>query len=187
MSIVHTIAALCTRERVLIAAARSGGSDMTDTADKVQALLDVSRALAAAGIAHAVVGGVAVGIRSQVPRATLDTDLAVPSTTARPLLLETLTAAGFALRGEFAHSVKFRYRSGEPEQIVADAAFDVMVAHAETVLVGDTAIPVVVTVDPIAMKERAGVDPARRPSKALRDRADVALLRGDVGDPDEGW
>jgi hypothetical protein len=39
----------------------------------------------------------------------------------------------------------------------------------------------------IAMKERAAADPARRPSKALRDRADVALLRGDVPEPDEGW
>jgi len=52
---------------------------------------------------------------------------------------------------------------------------------------GDAHIPVVTTADLIAMKERAAGDPARRPSKALRDRADVALLRGDVGDPDEGW
>jgi hypothetical protein len=35
--------------------------------------------------------------------------------------------------------------------------------------------------------ERAAADPARRPSKALRDQADIALLRGDVPDPDEGW
>jgi len=41
--------------------------------------------------------------------------------------------------------------------------------------------------DLIAMKERAAADPARRRSKALRDRADVELLRGDVPDPDEGW
>jgi len=37
------------------------------------------------------------------------------------------------------------------------------------------------------MKERAAADPARRCSKALRDRADAELLRGDVPDPDEGW
>lgn len=30
-------------------------------------------------------------------------------------------------------------------------------------------------------------DPARRRSKALRDQADVEMLRGDVPDPDEGW
>ena len=32
-----------------------------------------------------------------------------------------------------------------------------------------------------------GTDPARHRSKALRDQADIALLRGDVLDPDEGW
>ncbi len=43
------------------------------------------------------------------------------------------------------------------------------------------------TANLIAMKERAAADPARRRSKALRDQADIALLRGDVPDPDEGW
>jgi hypothetical protein len=52
---------------------------------------------------------------------------------------------------------------------------------------GGTRVRVVTTPDLIAMKERAAADPARRQSKALRDRADVALLRGDVPDPDEGW
>ena len=36
-------------------------------------------------------------------------------------------------------------------------------------------------------KDRAASDPAKRRSKALRDAADAALLRGDVPDPDEGW
>src|SRR2546422_10161901 len=35
--------------------------------------------------------------------------------------------------------------------------------------------------------DSAAADPAQRRSKALRDRADVELLRGDVPDPDEGW
>jgi hypothetical protein len=39
----------------------------------------------------------------------------------------------------------------------------------------------------IAMKRRASADPKRRRSKALRDQADIALLEGDVPDPDEGW
>jgi len=47
-------------------------------------------------------------------------------------------------------------------------------------------IRVVTTADLIAMK-RSAADPARRRSKALRDQADIALLRGDVPDPDEGW
>ena len=35
--------------------------------------------------------------------------------------------------------------------------------------------------------QRASMDPKRRRSKALRDLADIELLRGDKGDPDEGW
>ena len=52
---------------------------MEETPDKVAALLDAVRALEGAGIAHALIGGVAVGIHAGVPRATLDTDLAVTS------------------------------------------------------------------------------------------------------------
>jgi len=122
-----------------------------------------------------------------VPRATLDTDVAVPSSVGRDGILAALQAAGFTLRGEFAHSLTFRHASGEPVQIVQDPAFDEMIARAESVAVGTTRVAVVTTEDLMAMKERAASDPARPPSKALRDRADVALLRGDVPDPDEGW
>jgi hypothetical protein len=45
----------------------------------------------------------------------------------------------------------------------------------------------VTTEDLIVMKERAAADPGPRRSRALQDAADVALLRGDVPDPDEGW
>jgi len=37
------------------------------------------------------------------------------------------------------------------------------------------------------MKRMAASDPARRRSKVLRDQADIALLEGDVPQPDEGW
>ncbi len=39
--------------------------------------------------------------------------------------------------------------------------------------------------DVVAVLESLGAD--RRPSKALRDRADVALLMEEAADPDEGW
>ena len=45
---------------------------MGETPDKVAALM----ALAAIGAPHALVGGVAVGVHSGVPRATADTDIA---------------------------------------------------------------------------------------------------------------
>jgi hypothetical protein len=130
---------------------------------------------------------VAVGIRSGVPRATLDIDLAVRSTVGRETLVEALTRAGLRLAGAFAHSPNFRHASGERVQLVIDPEFDPMIDRAEPLEVGGSRLRVVTTADLIAMKERAAADPARRASMALRDRADVALLRGDVPDPDEGW
>jgi predicted nucleotidyltransferase len=62
-----------------------------------------------------------------------------------------------------------------------------MIDRAEPLEVSGVTIRVVRREDLIAMKERAAADPARRKSKALRDRADIELLRGDTGDPDEGW
>jgi hypothetical protein len=182
---VETIARITARERLLIASSR--GASMDDSADKVVALADVTRALDRLGAPHAVVGGVAVGIRSGVPRATLDTDVAVRSTIERRSIVDALTATGFRLTGTFTHSINFRHSSGEPVQIVVDPEFDPMIDRAEGLDLGTVRIRVVTTADLIAMKERAANDPARRPSKALRDQADVALLRGDVPDPDEGW
>ena len=62
-----------------------------------------------------------------------------------------------------------------------------MIDRAEEVHVGGVPVRIVTAADLIAMKERAAADPARRRSKSLRDLADVALLRGDAPDPDEGW
>lgn len=158
-----------------------------DSVDKVGALRDVTAALTAIGAGHALIGGVAVGIRSGVARATEDTDLAIRSSVPRRDVIEALVAAGFELRGEHTHSVNFRHRSGEPVQLVFDPGFDVMIDRSEPIELGGSVVSVVTKEDLIAMKERAAGDPARRVSKALRDRADVALLRGDVADPDEGW
>ncbi len=72
-------------------------------------------------------------------------------------------------------------------QIVIDPEIDAMIDRAESMEIGGLRIRVVTTADLIAMKERAAADPAPRRSKALRDQADIALLRGDVPDPDEGW
>jgi len=52
---------------------------------------------------------------------------------------------------------------------------------------GEIELSVVTKEDLIVMKRRAAADPSRRRSKALRDLADVALLEGDVPEPDEGW
>jgi hypothetical protein len=160
---------------------------MDGPGDQLEALVDLARALAAAEIPYALIGGLAVGIHSETPRATQDVDVAIPSTVPRETLVSALVSAGFALHGEFPHSINFRHPSGEPVQAAVDPAFDEAVARAEAVEVADVVVSLVTKDDLIAMKERAASDPARRRSKALRDRADVELLRGDVPGPDEGW
>ncbi len=56
---------------------------MQSIPDKLAALADVVSALDVLSAPHAVIGGIAVDIRSGVPRATLDTDVAVRSTVPR--------------------------------------------------------------------------------------------------------
>jgi hypothetical protein len=184
-STLQAISRLTARERLLIASSRRTAMDPSP--DKLAALGDVVVALDRIGAPHALVGGVAVGLRSGVPRATIDTDVAVASTVPAAAIIEALTGAGLRLTGTFAHSLNFRHASGEPVQIVFDPPFDAMIHRAELLDVGAFRVRVVTTDDLIAMKARAAADPARRRSKALRDQADVALLRGDVGSPDEGW
>jgi hypothetical protein len=184
-STLRTIAQVTARERRLIASLR--GTSMDESADKVATLTDVVRALERQRVAHALVGGVAVGLRSGVSRATADTDIAIPSAVDRRSIVDVLTEAGLRLTGTFEHSLNFRHPSGEPVQLVFDPGFDAMILRAEPLEVAGVRIPVVTTADLIAMKERGAADPAMRRSKALRDLADVALLRGDVPDADEGW
>ncbi len=185
---LREIDAATARELLLIAARRrQGGHDMAQAPDKIAALVDAVRVLEAMRAPHALIGGVAVGIHSGAPRATIDTDLAIASTVDRAEIVRAMIGAGFRCVGEFAHSINFRHSSEEPVQLAVDPAFDAMIERAERFDVSGASIRIVQKSDLIAMKERAAADPARRRSKRLRDEADVALLRGDVPDPDEGW
>jgi predicted nucleotidyltransferase len=151
------------------------------------ALIDTARALDAAGVRYALIGGLAVGIHAAVPRATVDIDVAAHAGTGRQAAVTALDRAGFKKTGEFEHSVNFRHATGEPVQLAFDRDFDVMIARAERIDVDGTPIAIVRKDDLIAMKRRAAADPSRRKSKRLRDQADIELLLGDVPDPDEGW
>jgi hypothetical protein len=184
---LRRIADASERDRLLIAARQGEGGAMEQTADKVAALVDSARALDRARASYALIGGVAVGIHTGVPRATLDTDIAVISTVARAMVTEAMQQAGFHLVGEFKHSSNFRHASGEPVQLATDSSFDPMIERAETITVKGHVIRIVRKDDLIEMKRQAAADPTRRKSKVLRDQADVELLLGDVPDPDEGW
>jgi hypothetical protein len=184
---LEVAAALAEREHLLIRAVSGYSPFVSALPDKLQAVRAAVTTLLAAAAPHALIGGLAVGIRAGVPRATLDVDFAISTSVDRSLVIARLVAAGFELVGKFPHSINFRHQSGEPLQLAFDPLFDAMIARAEAVSVGDFSLPVVTKADLIAMKRRAAADPARRRSKALRDQADVALLEGDVPEPDEGW
>ena len=182
---VAAIAAATLRDRLLIAARR--GEPMDRPADQLAALVQAATALAGAGIPYALIGGIAVGIHSETPRATQDVDLAVPASIPRDRIQAAFTGGGFELTGEFPHNMNFQHPGGERLKVAMDQAFDEMIGRAEPLDVEGTHIMVVAKDDLVAMKERAAHDPGRRRSKALRDQADIELLRGDVPDPDEGW
>jgi hypothetical protein len=186
-ALITEIARLSAREQPLISSYHGGEPHMQPEPDKLAALIHTVRALEAAGVPYALIGGLAVGIHAAVPRATLDVDVAAHFATGREHAVKALEGAGLKKTGEFDHSVNFRHASGEPVQLAFDPEFDAMIERAESLEVAGTRIAIVRKEDLIAMKQRAAADPARRRSKRLRDEADVALLLGDVPNPDEGW
>jgi hypothetical protein len=180
--------ALATRREQLISSARTGYTGrVAELPDKLGAIEAAIAAFEQHQVSYALIGGLAVGIHSGVPRATLDVDFAVMTTVDRGWLVEMLSGRGFSETGLFAHSINLRHTSGEPVQLAFDPLFDPMIARAELIQLDQLSLRIVTRNDLISMKRRAAADPARRRSKALRDQADIALLEGDVPDPNEGW
>jgi hypothetical protein len=186
-ALITEIAMLSAREHRLISSYHGREPDMQPEPDKLGALIDTARALKAARVPYALIGGLAVGIHAAVARATVDVDVAAHFSTGREHAVKALEGAGLRKTGEFGHRVNFRHSSGEPVQLAFDPEFDAMIERAESFEIAGTHLAVVRKEDLIAMKQRAAADPARRRSKRLRDEADVALLLGDVPDPEEGW
>ena len=92
-------------EHSLIGAVRGYAEPMTGLPSKLGAIRAATRALIAGSVPHALIGGLAVGIRSGVPRATLDVDFAVPSNSDKHGLAALLTEAEFAFVGQFPRSI----------------------------------------------------------------------------------
>jgi hypothetical protein len=184
--VIRTVARLSNRDRRL-AVAMHGGDAVGEPSAMERALVDAAGVLAAAKTPYALIGGLAVAVHTSLPRATQDVDIAVRSDSNRDRLVDAFVRAGFSLRGRFDHSVNLVHAAGDPVQLAFDPGFDAAIAHAESFSLAGRDIRIVRREDLIALKERAAADPGRRRSKALRDRADVEMLRGDVPDPDEGW
>jgi hypothetical protein len=186
-SALHDAIFATEREQLAMRQAFGYAARMTGAPDKLSAIAAACAAFSQADVRFALIGGLAVGIRSGVPRATLDVDFAIVSSTPLEPLLASMGGCGFSITGRFAHSVNFEHSSGEPVQLAFDAEFDAYILRAEPTSLGEFNIPVVTTADLIEMKRRAAADPRRRRSKALRDQADIALLEGDIPGPHEGW
>jgi hypothetical protein len=187
MDALRAAADVTLREHLLIERASGCPAPVSALPDKLGAISAAAAVFRRNRVPYALIGGLAVGIRSGVPRATLDVNFAIPTTVERRSLTATLEEHGVHLKGEFAHSINFEHTSGEPVQLAFDAAFDPIIERAEALQFGELELYVVTKDDLIAMKRRAAADPTRRRSKALRDQADIALLEGDVSGPNEGW
>ena len=143
-------------------------------ATKKPALLAVARILDEAGVAYALIGGLALQIHQREPRTTLDIDLAVVDRAAVPR--PALEAGGFRHTGRFPHSDNWLAPDGTPLQITDDAALAGAIARAGVVDLDGQRLRVIGVADLIHEKLRAGTDPARRRSKRIQDLADVAGL-----------
>ncbi len=180
------VSRLTGRDR-LLARAMHGGIAVGEPGAMERALIDAAAVLEHEGLAYALIGGLAVAVHTGQPRATLDVDLAVASASDRDVLVRAFERAGFSVRGRHEHSVNFVHAGGDPVQLALDPGFDDAIARAEVIRLGSTSIRIVRRDDLIRLKQRAAADPRRRRSKALRDQADVEMLRGDLPGPDEGW
>lgn len=160
---------------------------VSELEDKLPALEQAEAVFSQTRVPYALIGGLAVGIRSGVPRATLDCDFAVATSVDREWLSARFVAVGFQLKGRAAHTVHFLHGSGEPVRLIFDAGFDPMIERAELLQLGDIELRVVTRDDLLAMKRRAADDPERCRSKSLRDQADVVLLEGDTRESAYVW
>ena len=184
--IVRLVSELTCRDQRAIASAR-GESTVAEPSSLESALIDASRLLTAEAVPHALIGSIAVSVRTGWARATPNVDFALQSATSRESPVAAFVTAGLQHKGAFEHTVTFTHPNGALVQLASDPIFDQPIERAEFLSIGGSQVPVVRRDDLIALKERSAVHPRRRKSSALQDQADIERLRGDVGDPNEGW
>lgn len=145
----------------------------TVTMDRSQFLERLIALLDAAGIRYCVVGGQAVNAYAE-PVVSLDLDLAMAVD--RMQQAEALLAATFHLeRHPFSLNVSDP-GSGLRVQIQTDPRYSAFVERAAPRELLGLRLPVAAVEDVLQGKVWAATDPARRPSKRLKDLADLARL-----------
>jgi len=149
--------------------------------DKEKVLKRLVAVLERTSTPYAVIGGVAVQIYTQRPRATLDLDIALDSY--QDLPRADLKEAGFVFEKEFPRTENWRDRlSALPKAgrvVVQFTAVDLApmaVDHARREQVGDMELQLVTMPDLILLKLAAAEESTRRPSKKSQDITDVLSL-----------
>ena len=142
-------------------------------ADTSNFLERVTDALANSGLAYCVIGGVAVNAYAE-PVLTQDLDVVVAATDLKRI--RALMEAEFRVR-EFEHSLNvYDPDSRLQVQFQLDPALSAYLAGAEMHDVLGLRLPVARPRDLMAAKVAAALEPKRRPSKRLKDLADIRRL-----------
>ena len=160
--------------------AETMGINPSDTKERPLRL--VAELLNRAGVSYALIGGVAVQIRTTEPRTTLDIDVAVPRFDDIPRA--ALLAAGFDHTGRHEHIDNWRAPAAGPGSLRTAVQFSAeevgiadAVANAElTDLADGLRMSVATSADLVVLKLAAAAEPRRRPSKRQYALADVAAL-----------
>lgn len=137
-------------------------------------LLVLARLLNEAGIEWALIGGLAYQIHAEEPRTTLAIDLALHLRNEIPR--EALRRAGFELTGSFAFTENWRGPGGTPVQFSDEASFGEALRTAESLEQAGVALRVINHLEFVRAKLRAGAEPQRRRTKALRDLVDLETI-----------
>jgi hypothetical protein len=155
------------------------GTSMADT--KEESLRLLAGVLAQVGVPYALIGGLAVQVRTLEPRTTLDIDIAVGRYDDVPR--EALLHAGFDHTGRHAHSDNWKAPGTGPittRTAVQFSAEDVgiveAISRASDVDLGGVRLRVASAADLIVLKLAAAAEPTRRPSKRQHDIADVIAI-----------
>jgi hypothetical protein len=141
---------------------------------KKPALLQLARVLDEAGVAYAIIGGIAMQVHQDEPRSTLDIDVAVCDRRAIPAV--ALSAAGFQRTGSFAHSENWVGAGSTPVQFTDDPHMQEAIGRAVSIVLENVVLRILSAEDMLHAKLRAAADPARRKSKRVLDLADALAL-----------
>jgi hypothetical protein len=141
---------------------------------KERAFRELFRILEESGTRYALIGGLAVQLWGEEARTTLDIDVAVGGYDEIPG--PALEAAGFRRLQRHEHSENWMGPDDTPVQFSQDPAFASLIEHAVPRDLEGGRVRVAPAIELVHSKLRAARDPARRPSKRLRDLADVQAL-----------